>query len=598
MKGMCPASGFSLWIKTASSLKGVKMTSSQVLDLSSLKTILSENTDNGRGALLPTLIEAQESYGYLSEPLVVAIGEALKIPMAEIHGVIEFYTMLYREPVGTTAIRVCTSPVCAQFGGVKILKALCNHFGIQPGGTTDDGKYLVEEVPCLGLCDHAPVALVGKTPVGSIDLSKPIDILSGGKETPLGILGGEPRWLTSRCGVHLPDDLDAFVTSGGFSGLQRALKEMPPAAVIEEVKNSGLVGRGGAAFPTGMKLEFTSKAESQVRYVVCNGDESEPGTFKDRILMEGDPFLILEGLAISAYAIGAQKGYIYIRGEYPRAQRIVRNAIEKAREGGYLGENILGSDFSFDVELRSGAGAYICGEETALFESIEGKRGFPRLKPPYPTTHGLFGQPTAINNVETICTLAWIIANGWDTYRSQGTERSPGTKLFCLSGDVLQPGVYEVPYGIRLGDLIAMAGVVKGEPQAYLLGGAAGTFAGPDEVGLEMCFEGLKSAGHSLGSGVVMVFNQDRDLRQIFLQLAVFFNHESCGKCFPCRLGTKRQLEIMEKVSVGKANRGDIAALKDVQFAMTKASFCGLGLTAGSAIRTALEKWPELFTKD
>jgi NADH-quinone oxidoreductase subunit F len=574
------------------------MGSSDVVDLNYLKTIVSRHAGNGKGALLPTLIDAQESYGYLSEPLVVAIGEALKVPMAEIHGVIEFYTMLYKEPIGKDVIRVCTSPVCAQFGGEKILEALCQHFGIRPGETTADGQYMVEEVPCLCLCDHAPAGLSGETPVGLLDPLNPLEILKGGKETPLGFIGGEPRWLTSRCGMNVPEDLDAFVKSSGFSGLRRALKEMTPDDVIAEVKDSGLVGRGGAAFPTGLKLEFTSKARSNIRYVVCNGDESEPGTFKDRILMEGDPYLILEGLTISAYAIGARKGYIYIRGEYPRAQKIVQKAITEARANGYLGEHILGTDFSFDVELRSGAGAYICGEETALFESIEGNRGFPRLKPPYPTTHGLFGQPTAINNVETICAMAWIVSNGHDAYRSLGTEHSPGTKLFCLSGDVVNPGVYEVPYGIHLGELVDMAGGVSGEPQAFLLGGAAGTFAGPNELGLEMSFEGLKSAGHSLGSGVVMVFNQERDLRETFHQLAVFFAHESCGKCFPCRLGTKRQLEITKKVQDGKADAGDIAALKDVQFAMTKASLCGLGMTAGSAIRTALEKWPQLFYKN
>jgi NADH-quinone oxidoreductase subunit F len=573
------------------------MAALKVLDLNPLKTILAKHTGNGRGSLLPTLIEAQEAYGYLSEPLVVAIGEALKVPMVEIHGVIEFYTMLYKESIGKNVIRVCTSPVCAQSGGVEILEALCQHFGIDPGETTTDGRYMVEGVPCLCLCDHAPAALVGETPVGGLDPSEPMKILEVGQETALGTIGGGPHWLTSRCGNNAPDDLDAFVDSGGFSGLRHALTQMTPADVIQEVKDSGLVGRGGAAFPTGLKLEFTSKAEGDIRYVVCNGDESEPGTFKDRILMEGDPFFILEGMALSAYAIGARKGYIYIRGEYPRAQKIVGKAITQAMANGYLGENILGTDFSFDVELRSGAGAYICGEETALFESIEGKRGFPRLKPPYPTTHGLFGQPTAINNVETICTLAWIVANGHEAYRSQGTERSPGTKLFCLSGDVQSPGVYEVPYGFRLGDLIDLAGGIVGEPQAFLLGGAAGTFAGPDELGLEMSFEGLKSAGHSLGSGVVMVFNQERDLRQTFHQLAVFFEHESCGKCFPCRLGTKRQLEIIKKVKDGKATVADIAALKDVQYAMTRASLCGLGMTAGSALGSALEKWPDLFLK-
>jgi len=574
------------------------MVAVEIFDLNALKPIISKYHGCGRTALLPVLLEAQQAYGFLSEPLVVAIGEALNVPMVEIHGVIEFYTMLYNKPIGKNVIRICTSPVCAQLGGEKILKGLCEHFGIQPGQTSSDGQYMIEEVPCLCLCDHAPAALVGNTPVGYLDPSNPLDVLNNIKETPLGKIGGNPRLLTSRCGVNDPLNLDAFLGSGGYSGLRRALEKMTPIDVITEVKNSGLVGRGGAAFPSGMKLEFTSRAESRTRYVVCNGDESEPGTFKDRILMEADPFFILEGMTINAYAIGASKGYIYIRGEYPRAQGIVQEAIARAKAGGYLGEKILGTDFSFDVELRSGAGAYICGEETALFESIEGKRGFPRLKPPYPTTHGLFGQPTSINNVETLCTCAWILANGYEAYRAHGTEKSPGTKLFCLSGDVVYPGIYEFPFGIPLGDLFDAAGGVVGKPQAILIGGAAGAFATPDELDLNMSFEGLKSAGYGLGSGVVMVFNQERDLRQTLHQLAIFFAHESCGKCFPCRLGTKRQLEIMQKVQAGNANTGDIAALKDIHFAMSKASLCGLGLTAGSAIKTALEKWPELFVKN
>jgi len=311
--------------------------------------------------------------------------------------------------------------------------------------------------------------------------------------------------------------------------------------------------------------------------------------------MEGDPFFVLEGILLAGYAVGARRGYLYVRGEYPRAQRILGEAISIARKAGFLGEKILGTPFSFDIEQRSGAGAYICGEETALFESMEGKRGFPRAKPPFPTTHGLFGKPTVINNVETFCTAAWIIAHGAEAYREQGTSESPGTKLFCLSGDVARPGVYEVPFGSRLRDLLTLAGGVRGELQAVLLGGAAGAFATPDQLDLHMSFEGLRQAGLPLGSGVVMAINRTRDLRQTLLSLAHFFAHESCGKCFPCQLGTQRQLEIVEKVAHGRASKADIIALEDVGYAMTAASFCGLGVTAGTAILSALEKWPTLF---
>jgi len=369
---------------------------------------------------------------------------------------------------------------------------------------------------------------------------------------------------------------------------------MTPPAVVEMVKASGLVGRGGAAFPTGLKWQYTAAAP-EPRFIVCNADESEPGTFKDRVLLEGDPLSVIEGMLLAGFASGAGKGYLYVRGEYPRAQRVLAEALQSARAAGFLGSNILGSDFSFEIELRSGAGAYICGEETALFESIEGKRGFPRLKPPFPTTHGLFGRPTAINNVETLCAAAWIVAHGPEAYRAAGTQESPGSKLFCLSGDVQRPGVYEVPYGTKLEALLQLAGGTDGELQGVLLGGAAGRFAGPEALDLPMSFEGLRAAGLPLGSGVVMVLNARRDRRQFLLSLAHFFAHESCGKCFPCQLGTQRQLEILTKVAEGTAGVADLQALRDVEFTMTHASICGLGMTAGGAVISALDLWPALF---
>ena len=571
------------------------MTRSEIINLDPIQPILAGYPPGERSQLLPVLLDVQRMYGYLPEPVLEHVGQHLKVPLAEIHGVIEFYTMLYKHPTGRTIVRICTSPVCAQAGGKDALESACRHLNVNLNEPNMNGSHMVEEVACLGLCDHAPAALVGETPVAGIDPAKPRLWIEQPQEAPLGVIGGEPRWLTGRCGEIDPTDLVAFESRGGFIGLRRALMEMKPGEVTEEVKASGLVGRGGAAFPTGLKWEFAAATDQENRFVVCNADESEPGTFKDRVMMEGDPFFVLEGITIAAYAIGARKGYIYVRGEYPRVQHILQEAIKVARQGGYLGEKILGSDFSFEVELRSGAGAYICGEETALFESIEGKRGYPRLKPPYPTTHGLFDQPTVINNVETLCTAAWIIANSPQAYRSIGTEKSPGSKLFCLSGDVAQPGVYEVPFGTPLGDLLELAGGIQGELQAILLGGASGTFTGPDQLDLRMDFEDMHSAGLSLGSGVVMAINQTRDLRQTLLGLAHFFAHESCGKCFPCQLGTQRQLDITAKVAEKNASKAEVAALKDIGFAMTHASLCGLGMTAGTAILSALERWPELF---
>ncbi len=331
---------------------------------------------------------------------------------------------------------------------------------------------------------------------------------------------------------------------------------------------------------------------------MCNGDEAEPGTFKDMVLMENDPHAIIEGMIIAGYAIGAQKGYFYIRGEYLNPYEQVQKAVSDAVSAGYLGDNILKSGFSFDIEIRLGAGAYVCGEETALFESIEGKRGFPRTKPPFPTTSGLFGKPTVINNVETLANIPLIINIGIEKYRSIGTEKSPGSKLFCLSGDVEKPGLYEVPFGITLRHLIEnLAGGVRGKKKlkAILIGGAAGALATNDHLDVKLTFEDLKKAGLPLGSGVITVFDESRDLMDVLVRLAYFFTEESCGKCFPCQIGTKRQYEIVQRIQDGNIQSEDFSRLKDLISTMTDTSLCGLGQTAGSAIGSAMKYWPELF---
>jgi NADH-quinone oxidoreductase subunit F len=388
--------------------------------------------------------------------------------------------------------------------------------------------------------------------------------------------------------------LDAY---GDYAALRHALTGMSPEAVSAEVEASGLVGRGGAAFPTGLKWRLTRSAAQWPHYVVCNADESEPGTFKDRVLLEHRPHLLLEGLLLSAYAVQAERAYIFIRGEYPEATAILERAIEEASAAGLMGQQIMGSAFSCAVELRRGAGAYICGEETALFEAIEGKRGFPRIKPPYPTTHGLFNCPTSVNNVETLCAVPAIIRHGAAWFRRWGTEKSTGTKLVAVSGHVYRPGVFEIPFGMTLRQVLEQyAGGVRGELQAILMGGAAGTFLRADELDVRLTFEDLRQAGSSLGSGAIMVFNTTVDLRDILRRLGHFFAHESCGKCFPCQLGTQRQMEILDRLDTPLP--GDVARLRDVGLTMTEASLCGLGQTAASAVLSALQKWPELFGVD
>jgi NADH-quinone oxidoreductase subunit F len=411
------------------------------------------------------------------------------------------------------------------------------------------------------------------------------------------LLKGNLRWLTARIGQIPPLDIAAYQSAGGFEGLRKALG-MSPEAVRAMIGASGLVGRGGAAFPTGIKWDGAAQAPGEPKYVVLNADESEMGTFKDRVLLEYDPFASIEGMIIAAFAIGASYGYVYIRGEYRKAQSILAEALQLAEQYHFLGDNILESGFNFHLELRSGAGAYICGEETALFESIEGKRGFPRIKPPFPTTHGLFGQPTVINNVETICNVPFILREGVESYRSTGTEKSPGTKLFCLSGDVRQPCLVEAPFGITLRELIDEfgGGLPAGRTlQAVLLGGAAGTFIPPEQLDLRLTFEDTRQAKVSIGSGAVMVFDDRRDLRRVLVNLAGFFAHESCGKCYPCQLGTQRQLEVLERFARGVPVEGDAARLQDTGWTMTDASLCGLGQTAAMAVLSAMEHWPHLF---
>jgi NADH-quinone oxidoreductase subunit F len=436
---------------------------------------------------------------------------------------------------------------------------------------------------------------IGKVTADSLDA-----IFAGDAGEAADFVGGDLRVLTALCGKGRAATLAEYEAGGGMAAFKKMVGGgMQPVEVINEVKASGLVGRGGAAFPTGVKWEGAAKATGSPKYFVVNADESEPGTFKDRIMMEGDPHRILEGAMLGAYAIGARKIYFYIRGEYPTAIERVRQAVDEMRQAGYLGANVLGSGVDLEVEVRSGAGAYICGEETALFESIEGERGFPRVKPPFPTTHGLFGKPTAINNVETLAAVPYILTHGAAAFRQFGTEKSAGLKLFCVSGDVARPGLYEVPFGITIRHLLdgLAGGVAGGKLKSILFGGAAGAFATEKDLDVKLTFEDLRAAGLPLGSGVVMVFNESRDMRDVLLRLARFFAHESCGKCYPCQLGTQRQYEILERVTEGKTQAGDAARLSDVGWTMTDASLCGLGQTAASAVLSAIKVWPELFNE-
>jgi NADH-quinone oxidoreductase subunit F len=567
-------------------------------DLNPLVDRLAQYAPQGRSALLPALQAAQDLYGYLPEEVAAEVSRSLNVPLADVFGVIDFYSMLYRQPPGKHIVRVCTDPACALAGGETLLTAV-NRLAHAEGDGNDanaDG-IKVERAPCLGLCDHAPAVLLNQTPVAPVDWVQAANLLKGNTPYLHTFVGGDVRILTGLCGRGQLAALTEYEASGGYQALKHALAG-PPQTVIAEVKASGLVGRGGAAFPTGVKWEGVATANGQPKYVVCNADESEPGTFKDRVLLEENPHLVLEGMVIAGYAVGARQGYIYIRGEYAYLVDGIQQSIQAARQAGFLGESILGSGFDFDIELRLGAGAYLCGEETALFASIEGERGLPRLKPPFPTTHGLFGKPTAINNVETLANVPYIVQYGAGAYRQMGTEKSPGPKLFCVSGDVVRPGLYEIPFGAPIRYLLydLAGGLHSGRSlQAILFGGAAGAFASPEQLDVSLSFEDLRNAGLPLGSGVIMVFDDRRDLRDVLMRLGRFFAHESCGKCYPCQLGTQRQYEILTRLSEGKLRPGDVERLVDVGWTMTDASLCGLGQTAATAVLSAMKIWPELF---
>ncbi|MFF8881791.1 NAD(P)H-dependent oxidoreductase subunit E [Streptomyces flaveolus] len=594
-----------------------------------------------RDLLLPGLHALNDRVGWISEGALDYLCRRLTVPPAEAYGVATFYAMFSVRPRPATVLHLCTDLACTAAGATDLCADVEARLGPESG-------VKVERSPCLGLCERAPAALVFRAGVsahaGDIsarpafeDVAVQADSRGPGSAAPGDGKGkgrrgrntlhatavcapatpdaavraaGHPEsapaeptpatavpqtgtptlTLLTRIGTVDPTSLDDYRAHGGYTALRRAFA-LGPAGVIREVTDSGLLGRGGAAFPTGRKWQAAAAQPDHPHYLVCNADESEPGTFKDRVLMEGDPYALVEAMTIAGYATGAHKGYLYLRGEYPRALTRLTHAIAQARARGLLGDDVLGQGYAFDIEIRRGAGAYICGEETALFNSIEGYRGEPRSKPPFPVEKGLFGKPTVENNVETLVNVLPILTLGAPAYAAIGTAASTGPKLFCVSGSVDRPGVYELPFGATLGELLTLAGVRDGL-RAVLLGGAAGGFVRPDELDVPLTFEGTREAGTTLGSGVVMAFDDTVPLPRLLLRIAEFFRDESCGQCVPCRVGTVRQEEALRRIvdRTGAGAAGDIALLRDVGRAMRDASICGLGQTAWNAVESAIDR--------
>jgi NADH-quinone oxidoreductase subunit F len=575
-----------------------------------------------RDLLLPALHALQDRVGQITQPGLNYVCRRLAVPPAEAYGVATFYTLLTTTPRPPAVAHVCDDIACRLAGAEAICGDLERTLG-PAGAPARQGTMTWLRSPCLGRCELAPAALMtvaGERPIreelAPVDAAGIVGRLESSLAGPSSSArpatatlpavtasvpqAGQPGLrLLGRIGVVDPASLAAYRASGGYRALANAIA-MGAEAAIREVSEAKLVGRGGAAFPTGRKWAAVAAQAAQPHYVVCNADESEPGTFKDRVLMEADPFSVIEAITIEGFATGASRGYLYLRGEYPLAEARLSAAIEAARAAGLLGADVAGSGWAFDIELRRGAGAYICGEETALFESIEGKRGEPRNKPPFPVEVGLFGKPTAINNVETLANVLVILADGdgvggGQRYATVGTEASTGPKLFCLCGHVARPGVYEVLFGTTLRELLDLGGGVPGGRaiRAILLGGAAGVFVGPDALDVPLTFEGTRAIGATLGSGVVMVFDETADLVGTLRRIAAFFRDESCGQCVPCRVGTVRQEELLARLADGAGVRSrddELVLLAEIARAMRDASICGLGQTASSAIESAFRQ--------
>ena len=517
-----------------------------------------------RHRLLPALHAVNDAVGWISPGAVNEIGRRLQVAPAEVFGVASFYDLFAFEPRPARRTLVCVDLACRIAVGGEV--------PVGPGQHAS---------PCLGLCERAPATLE----------------LGGGAPLPEGPAPSVPQRgdpslvLLRRVGVVDPGSLEDYLDHGGGEALRRAV-ELGPAGVIAELEASNLAGRGGAAFPAGRKWAAVAGQAVRPHELVANADESEPGTFKDRVLLEGDPFGVIEAMTIAGYAVGAEHGHLYLRGEYPRALVAMERALEVARTAGLLGPDVGGHGFAFDIEIRRGAGAYICGEETAIFNSIEGYRGEPRNKPPFPVEVGLFGRPTLVNNVETLVSVLAVLTQGGAAYAATGTDGSAGTKLFAVSGAVARPGVYEVPFGVTLRELIDLAGGVAAAARCRRCcsAGRPARWSAPPSSTSPSPSRGRGAAGATLGSGVVMVLDERVDLAAFLVRVAEFFRHESCGQCVPCRVGTVRQLEILAAAGgriAGPASPADLLLLDDVAAVLKDASICGLGQLAANAVESA-----------
>jgi len=532
-------------------------------------------------SLLPVLHDFHDRDGHVSEEAIRAVGRELRIPLAELFGTLTFYHHFSREPGGLSRPRVCTGPICKMYGADDLLLSL-------------DGAI---PMPCSGRCDEPIPVLRGHDTLVGIS----VDGLEQ-RDSPMPV---SPPDGVRECvfqTIREPGNagISGYEANGGYQALRSAIAELSPADVIQTVSDSGLAGRGGAGFPTGTKWKAVADAQGDPKTIVCNADEGEPGCFKDRAIMDHDPHAVIEGMILAGYATGANRGFIYLRYEYPETLGVLNASIAEAAGAGLVGSRVLGSDFDFDLSVIRGAGAYICGEETSMLNSMEGKHPFPRNRPPYPVTHGLDDLPTVVNNVETLACIPHIMREGADWYRGLGRGDQTGTKVISLSGDVARPGNFEVPLGLPLMELIDdwAGGVTAGRSlQAVTMAGLSGGFLAGDDLDVTLDEPSIRSKGSFLGAGGIMVFDDSRDMMEIAHQAMAFFAHESCGKCFPCRIGTQRLTERL----AGKAGPNDLAnwldEVNDLSSAMKETSACGLGMAAPLIAESLIRYFPELVSE-
>src|SRR5580700_7837729 len=563
-----------------------------------------------RSALIPMMLYAQDQFGFLSDDMLEEIAKRVGINLIEVTETLAYYSMLRRKPEGRYHIQVCTNISCMLRGGNELFQHVQKRLGIGNKQVSPNGTFSLEEVECIGACTGAPAIQINYDYHENLDPAKVDELFEqleqGKRPKSVSVISGaiherhpaEVPVISRRFGIPNSHKIDVYLKHDGYQALEKALKQMSPDQIIDEVKKSNLRGRGGAGFPTGMKWSFVPKDSPKPKYVICNADESEPGTCKDRPLMEMDPHQLIEGIIIAGKAINAHHGFIYIRGEYRYVLDIVDAAIAEAYARGYLGKNILGSGFDFDLVMHTGAGAYECGEESALMESLEGKRGNPRIKPPFPAVVGLYGCPTIINNVETLSAVPAIILEGGEPYANRGTPKNGGTRLLCVAGHINKPGIYEIPLGMNMKKFIdEMAGGMRNgkKLKAVIPGGSSCPVFKADEIDIAMDYDTVAKAGSMLGSGGMVVIDEDTCMVDMARRIMHFYAHESCGWCIPCREGTTWLRKMLERFHAGFGRPEDIDLIGDLAKNMLGRTFCPLGDAAALPTISIVTKWRNEF---